>query len=556
MTDPMEVGRVGPPEPAAAPCRDLPLSAGEIKRLLDAGQAGDAVRVVEYCEARLARLRPDEHLERFWLRYTEFFCSQGAGTGLDQGVVVEDLVATAERWESVPARATALACRAMLAATRGRYAEANPDLGRAVVLLSDVDGPSADEWPGRHLWRMGCNTLAIALNRQGFYDQAAHWLHVTRTFIHDHGVSAEFGMSVITFNEAWIHLAAAIERDLGELGAPEGARASYLEAAQLFRQSEVEATHEPGRSPVIGPGRTLAAVAATLADDATTVGDLVELTDEPLRPDHRALKALALAHRHAALGEVGRATELLDGALASLPADHSYRSIAARIQWEKIRIAGATSTDAQASALHGMVDILLGERRAEYRTRRAAFEERLQQELDRAALIAERAAAELDPLTGLLSRRTLEARLSSALSCLGEGHSAFLVFIDLDEFKLVNDRRSHLAGDLTLRHLGETLRSRLRGADFAARYGGDEFILVLFDRLLVDIRAELTLLQQEFVEITATHPDIGTPVTFTAGALPLDPTATPHELLHRADLAMIAGKRAGRGHITTFLEGG
>lgn len=544
-------------DPDSDPTRpDPPLTPERIKLLMDRGQGGDAQGVGALCEAWLGRLPVEHHLERFWLRSVQFFCAQAADTGLDQEVIVEDMVEAAERSGRPTALAAALACRAILAATRGRHAQANPDLARAVVLLSGTAASTVQGLPDRHLRRVAHNTLALAFNRQGFHDDAAGWLRTLRQLIRSDGDSARFGTSIVTFNEAWIHVASAIERDLGEFRTPEQARTSYRTAARLFVQAEEEAALEPGTSPVIGPGGALAEVAALLAGNPPGADEQVATAADTLvRPDHRALQDLALAHHHAILGDTARAEELLDRAAGVLPPDHSFRSIAARIQWERIRLAALRSPDTEETAYSGMVELLLAERRSEYRTRRAAYEERLQQEQDRVVLVAERAAAELDPLTGLLSRRNLDGRLTTALSVVDESRSAVLVFIDLDEFKRVNDRRSHLVGDLTLRLLGDALRQLLHGPDFAARYGGDEFVLVLFDRSAEDIRDELTTLQRQFLHDTAAHPDIGMPVTFTAGALLFDRTATPHDLLHRADLAMIAGKRAGPGLITIVRDG-
>lgn len=527
------------------------LSVERIKRLMDAGQAGDHDRVIELCESKLDQLLPQEHSERFWLRYIEFFCAQGAETGLDQTRIVEDMTIAADRSELVTARVTARACRAILASTRGRYAQANPDLCTAVVLLSDAQALVSRSWPDQHPWRVACNTLALAFNRQGFHDRAAHWLGVLRQLIREH--DSLFGTAIVTFNEAWIHLATALDRDLGEVHTPERARASYRMAARLFEEAELEAGQEAGPTPVAGPGRALAAVASILGGDEPTPDEVEDVGAEPglLRPDHRALQSLALARVHTVQGDDAGADLLLDQALSSLPPDHSFRSIATRIQWEKVRIAAAATTaDKHASAYRGMVQILIGDRRSEQRTRRAAYEELLQQERDRSVMLAERAAAELDPVTGLLARRHLEERLSVAMTRLGNGRMAYLIFVDLDNFKLVNDLRSHAAGDLSLQYLGDTLRRHLQEGDFAARYGGDEFVVVMFGRTAEQVTAELTRINQELVSITSTHPDIRTPVTLTAGAIPLEQSASPRELLHRADLAMIAGKRAGRNRIT------
>ena len=85
-----------------------------------------------------------------------------------------------------------------------------------------------------------------------------------------------------------------------------------------------------------------------------------------------------------------------------------------------------------------------------------------------------------DPLTGLLNRREFERRLSMALvdgAQLGVNHA--VLYLDLDQFKLVNDTCGHAAGDELLRQIAVLLRPRLREGDTLARLGGDEFGVLL-----------------------------------------------------------------------------
>ncbi|CAG1019463.1 Cyclic di-GMP phosphodiesterase PdeB [Burkholderiaceae bacterium] len=87
-----------------------------------------------------------------------------------------------------------------------------------------------------------------------------------------------------------------------------------------------------------------------------------------------------------------------------------------------------------------------------------------------------------DPLTGLLNRAAFEDRLDDMLAAPGdEGQTHGLLFIDLDQFKVVNDTCGHAAGDLLLRQLAKMLRAALRRADTIARLGGDEFAVLLHD---------------------------------------------------------------------------
>jgi diguanylate cyclase (GGDEF)-like protein len=85
-----------------------------------------------------------------------------------------------------------------------------------------------------------------------------------------------------------------------------------------------------------------------------------------------------------------------------------------------------------------------------------------------------------DPTTGLLNRRVVETVLAREFSRARRyGTPLTVAFIDLDDFKVINDRYGHDAGDKTLRHLSERLLLLSRECDVVARYAGDEFILIL-----------------------------------------------------------------------------
>src|ERR1700736_236212 len=85
-----------------------------------------------------------------------------------------------------------------------------------------------------------------------------------------------------------------------------------------------------------------------------------------------------------------------------------------------------------------------------------------------------------DPLTGLLNRRYLEERLTEELKrSRRHDYEMSFMMLDIDDFKIYNDRNGHQAGDLALEMTAQCLRSALRGADVASRYGGEELSILL-----------------------------------------------------------------------------
>ncbi|HYB09719.1 MAG TPA: sensor domain-containing diguanylate cyclase [Alphaproteobacteria bacterium] len=162
-----------------------------------------------------------------------------------------------------------------------------------------------------------------------------------------------------------------------------------------------------------------------------------------------------------------------------------------------------------------------------------------------------------DPLTGLLNRRgfldQLERRLArharAALSA--ERVEAALIYVDLDNFKPVNDRFGHQKGDDLLVHVAELLRQGTRAADLVARLGGDEFALWLegVDEAGARIRAGVLLeLSEALAPFSA---DAGRPLGLSIGIALYDPESGEgvNSLTARADAAMYAVKRGGKRNI-------
>ncbi|GAA4914457.1 diguanylate cyclase (GGDEF)-like protein [Actinomycetospora succinea] len=155
------------------------------------------------------------------------------------------------------------------------------------------------------------------------------------------------------------------------------------------------------------------------------------------------------------------------------------------------------------------------------------------------------ALALADPLTGLPNRRALDQHLEEVLAGTA---SAAVAMIDVDRFKQINDTVSHARGDEVLRGVATALRSSLRAPDLVARYGGDEFVVVLPETAVGDAAAALGRARSAVAGLPAAR---GCPVTLSVGVVAARSGEGPADVLARADAAMYAAKRAGGDAVRT-----
>lgn len=159
-----------------------------------------------------------------------------------------------------------------------------------------------------------------------------------------------------------------------------------------------------------------------------------------------------------------------------------------------------------------------------------------------------------DELTGLANRRSFTEQLEQAiLSTQRTGKSLALLYLDLDNFKRINDSTGHADGDRLLTEVAQRLRTTVRETDFVGRLGGDEFAVVLMNIKSIEqvqtVAAKIIAHIGKPVQLAQNEAIVGTSIGITLA--PQDGTSSG-ELLRNADLAMYESKRAGKNQLSFY----
>jgi diguanylate cyclase (GGDEF)-like protein len=155
-----------------------------------------------------------------------------------------------------------------------------------------------------------------------------------------------------------------------------------------------------------------------------------------------------------------------------------------------------------------------------------------------------------DELTGIANRRFVSQRIEEMMEASEPGRPAGCVaLIDLDHFKVINDRFGHVTGDAILKDFARRIQTQVRRTDCFGRFGGEEFVLVLPHTgleqgvLILERMASLIRMTRPLTD----QPDLA--YTFSAGLTAAEPGDSPVTLFGRADAALYAAKLAGRDRI-------
>jgi len=152
-----------------------------------------------------------------------------------------------------------------------------------------------------------------------------------------------------------------------------------------------------------------------------------------------------------------------------------------------------------------------------------------------------------DELTGLLNRRHMTALLRAEQARQQRtGYAMTLVLIDLDHFKRINDEHGHQAGDTVLRTFAQAVTSQLRGADVLARWGGEEFLLMLPETGALQARQCVERMRASLAQVSFDAVATGLQLTFSAGLAVCQPGESIEAVIELADQALYRAKQAGR----------
>ena len=163
-----------------------------------------------------------------------------------------------------------------------------------------------------------------------------------------------------------------------------------------------------------------------------------------------------------------------------------------------------------------------------------------------------RREARTDPLTTVANRKAYDEKVRALMAAWERERAGFaVVLVDLDHFKRINDSHGHVTGDRVLEKVGRWLSHWIRDTDFVARYGGDEFILLLPRTELksgMEIAEQIRLqLAQHASEATVQGTEIS--LSLSMGVAAVREGDTIESLVHRADNALYASKCGGRNQV-------
>jgi diguanylate cyclase len=290
------------------------------------------------------------------------------------------------------------------------------------------------------------------------------------------------------------------------------------------------------------PGLNEAIKAITAERGSVSDSDLEAIHSQYL--SHERIARTTEAASATMLGEIDQVMEMIDEALGSTAAygeslEEFSNGLSGSVDRNRIRelLAAAVRATHQVTQTNRQLETRLKDTRAEMESLRETLE-------------SVRVEAVTDPVTGISNRKHFQDMLHKSVETAdGHGTPLALIVIDIDHFKRFNDLYGHLTGDQVLRLVGMTMREQVKSRATLARFGGEEFGIVLPDATAEEARAlaeaiRHSVLNRELIK-RSTGESLGR-ITVSVGVASFRAGETAMSLLERADQSMYAAKRGGR----------
>ena len=427
----------------------------------------------------------------------------------------------------------------------GHGENALTDAATALAILGDIAAPAAGDDPGdwsRTLSRT-LNGLVLVLLKLGSHELADQVSQRAIAITESSGTPIE--RLVHQLNRVRLQLSWALRLERGGraaaaatrfVGAAQTAHAAAVLWNAALGRAEADARPAAEECSIIGSAYALARPDPGHLDVLFGLQDMAHFTED------RIMLAIATARCLMTARAPADAAAVLAPLRAELTADTSEAVLALALHREYARIDGIARGLPELPEAVTRYTVALEEELWALREARLtalrSHSEHHRLALEHGAVVAE---ALQDPLTGLPNRRALDVRLAEATSSAA-GQPCAVALVDLDRFKHVNDVMSHAVGDTVLRSVASCLRTALRGQDLVARYGGDEFVVVMPSTPLPVAQAALARAADA---VAALPHDVAAGVTMSVGVVRAPMDTDPAAALAAADAAMYSAKHAG-----------